>query len=93
MAYAVASCSQGWGIARGVTGTSIIKSADGTPARVFNVYCILEYYLPPCAHVRYTGQILLDPQDMCAGGGIVRSTDEGPCPMRKVIIDVFGYIS
>jgi hypothetical protein len=29
------------------------------------------FYLPPCAHVRYTGQILLDPQDMCARGGIV----------------------
>jgi len=29
------------------------------------------YYPPPCAHVRYTGQILLDPQDMCARGGIV----------------------
>jgi hypothetical protein len=35
---------------------------------------LTSYYLPPCAHVRYTGQILLDPQDMCAGGGIVLRT-------------------
>jgi hypothetical protein len=30
------------------------------------------YYPPPCANALYTGQILLDPQGMCARGGIVR---------------------
>jgi hypothetical protein len=30
---------------------------------------VVWYYPPPCANARYTGQILLDPQGMCAGGG------------------------